>query len=67
MDYVNLFLISLLYSSRASILIRGYNDYFFRDFTYRKPSLVEIINIIIIDPIFRNYIPYERKLYVIYV
>ena len=45
--------------------IRGYNNSFGRDFTYRKSNLIEIIDIVIIDPVFRNYILYEGELRII--
>ena len=41
------------------MLIGGYNDYFYRDFTYYKPNLVEVIDVVIIDPIFYNHILYK--------
>jgi len=51
----------LLYGSRLSTSIGGRNDGFGRDFAHREASLVEVVDIVIVDPVFRNYVPYEGK------
>ena len=50
-----------MYGSRSSASIGYYNDHFGRDFTYREASLVEVIDIVIVDSVFRDYVPYEGK------
>ena len=61
LDSCNPLLVALLYGSRPSVSIGGCNDCFCRDFAHREPSLVEVVDVVIVDPVFRDYIPYERK------
>ena len=61
LDSCNPFLIALLYGSRPSASIGGCNDCFCRDFAHCKPGLVEVVNIVIVDSVFRDYVPYEGK------
>ena len=61
LDSCNPFLIALLYSSRPSASIGGCNNCFCRDFTHCKPGLVKVVDIIIMDSVFHNYILYKGK------
>ena len=47
--------------------IGGRNDSFGRDLAHREARLVEVIDIVIVDSVFRDYVSYEGKLRVIYV
>src|SRR5437868_6206875 len=62
LDYCGLFPIARLYHLDLSIAFRTYHNYYGRDLAYYKPSLIKILNIIFIDPIFGYYILYEVKL-----
>ena len=58
LDNCNPFLIALLYGSRSSASIGGCNDHFGRDFAHCEAGLVEVIDIIIVDSVFRDYVSY---------
>ena len=49
------------------MLIKGHNNYFSKNFAHREIYLVEIIDVVIVDPVFRDYILYKQKLCVMYV
>ena len=49
------------------MLIGGCDDYFSRDFAYHEVYLIKIVDIVIINLIFHDYILYKRKLCVIHI
>jgi hypothetical protein len=51
----------LLYSSWPPASVGGCNDSFSGDLAHREARFVEVIDIVIVDPLFRNYVSYERK------
>ena len=61
LDSCNPFLIALLYGSRPSASIGGCNDSLGGDLTHREACLIEVVDVVIVDTVFRDYVPYERK------
>ena len=62
LDYYNLFPIIRLGLLSLCPTIRAYYNYSSRDNAYYKPSLVEVIDIRLIDRILSNYILYKLEL-----
>ena len=62
LDYCCLLAIARLLRLCLATLLRAYNNHYGWDNTYLKLSLVEVIDICLLDTIPRNYIPYKRKL-----
>jgi hypothetical protein len=62
LDYRYLYIVARLGQLYLTTAIRGYNYYIRKDNAYYKPSLVEVIDIVIHNAVLGLSIPYEHKL-----
>ena len=62
LDYYNLFPITRLSLLSLYLIIRAYYNHSSRDNAYYKPSLIEVVDICLIDYILSDYILYKLEL-----